>query len=171
MILRENGSIQNNPAPDTGLRPGDQIGPDGLVTPQLAVTTPDCPKGFYYHEKYERCVERDPGGCPVGYFLDPQTERCVPTNGPSSPCPLGFVYDPKTECCVPEPGTDGTRCPDDEETPIGTPDLTQGFQPFETTNFDPNSGECEDDGKHGDGMPCPIGDLCHKCRGVRPVPT
>ncbi len=117
----------------------------GLVTPELGPAQPECSEGYYYHEKYEHCIERDPDGCMNGYYFDREKKRCVPTNGPNSPCPPGSVYDPRTECCVPEPGLDSTRCPEDEENPIGTPDLTQGFQPFAATNFDPNSGECEDD--------------------------
>ena len=148
--------------PDNGLRPGDRIGPDGLITPELGPAQPDCPEGYYYHEKYQRCIERDEDGCPEGYYFDTGTEQCLPTNGPSSPCPTGYVYDPKTECCVPQPGMDSTRCPEDEKTVPGIHTLTAGMQPFTGTNFDPDSGECEDDDstrKPGEPEDCPPGML------------
>lgn len=149
------GGTPANPLPGTGLRTGDLQLPGGLIVSALGPTAPECPDGYYYHERYERCVERDPNDCPRGYFYDTGLEKCVPTNGPNSPCPIGFVYNPRTECCTPEPGMDSTRCPGDPETPIGTPDLSQGFTPFQTSGFNPESGECEKVGQNGDGVPCP----------------
>ena len=125
---------------------------DGSVNEDYPTDEINCPEGYYYDPKYETCVEHDEDGCQRGYYFDTMLEKCIPTSGPSGPCPLGYVFNPKTECCVPEPGMDSTRCPEDD-TPIGTPDLTHGFAPFQTSSFDTQSGECDDPAGEEDDCP------------------
>ncbi len=166
--MPEDGYDEENPAPGTANRPGDQ--PNG--------DQGDCDDNYTYMANFDRCIEDNDDGCPEGYYLDENLDRCRPTNGPGGPCPPGFVFNPKLNCCVPEPGMDSARCPDDEPMDTnGTPNDPTGATagtpasnntPFETSSFDMLTGLCldgepSDDGENGDGEgddgenPCPPG--------------
>jgi len=157
----------NQPEQGTLLRTNDLTAASGLAN------LPDCPQGYVYDPRTERCVELDENGCEPGYFFDEELKRCRPTNGPNSPCPIGYAYNPRTACCTPQPGMDGTRCAEDIGTLRVPPDPCLTCMPFANTSFDPNSGECgEADRTREPGQPedCPPGTLAANFGGCDQMP-
>ncbi len=76
------------------------------------IATPSCPPGYVWNYRTQRCERIATPSCPPGYVWNSRTQRCERIATPS--CPPGYRWDPARQACVrnpqPQPPGDDWRC-------------------------------------------------------------